>query len=118
MNKKTIIIGLIIAGVVIGGGFLYYNHKKKNDLLNSKSNMASKSDALLVADILGKKDTPLKAEQINQFVQLYTSSIDSDSHKKIVLALGKKESDWTSQEKLDTLPLSEKVLMKMISIIK
>ena len=108
MNKKTIIIGLIIAGVVIAGGVYLYNRNKSNA---TTIPMASESDALEMIDILDKKDNSnMSTEKISKFVKLYISNIDKNLHSKLKSVLSKKESDWTSQDKLDASILINKVI--------
>ena len=114
MNKK-LIIGLIVAGVVVvvvGGGVYLYNKNKKNQ--ESKKNFASESDAIELADLIGKKDEPLSEDKTKNFIELYKANIDKDLHKRLVSVLNKKESSWTSKDKLDTSVLDSKVLKPLL----
>lgn len=104
MNKK-LIIGLIVAGVVIGGAIYFYNRNKKSTSAPSKE-MATEQDALKVADILGKKDSPMDAGQLKKWVPAYTSTISKADHDGIVKVINKPESSWSSADKL----LFEKVV--------
>lgn len=107
MNKKTIIIGLIITGVVIAGGVYLYNRNKSY----KKIRMASESDAIEMIDILDKNDnSKMSTEKISKFVKLYTSNIDKNFDAKLKSVMSKKESDFTTQDKLDALILIEKVI--------
>lgn len=121
MNKK-IIIGLVIAGVVIAGGVYLYNRNKKNadskKPVTDNKNLATQSDALEVLDLISKKDSPLTPEQIKAFVELYTTNIDKDSHAKIKAVLSKKESEWTLEDKLNIVSLTDKVLKKLKDQVK
>lgn len=107
MNKKVIIIGVLVGIAIIGGGIYIYNkNKKAND-----TGMTTESDALEMIDILDKKDnTNMSTEKISKFVKLYTSNIDKNLHAKLKSVLSKKESDWTSQDKLDASILINKVI--------
>ena len=111
MTKKTIIIGLIITGVVIAGGVYLYNRNKKPK--DKKPNLATESQALEMADLLGKKDEPLSIEKTKKFVDLYMANIDEDLHKRLIVVLNKKESTVTSKDKLDWATLEEKVIVPM-----
>jgi hypothetical protein len=105
MNKKTIIIGLIITGVVIAGGIYLYQRNKK-----AKEVVVSDVDAMEVIDLLNKRDTPLSADNSKLFVDLYVKNIKKDTHAQIKTLLSKKESEWNTQDKLTLLILSDKVL--------
>ena len=48
--------------------------------------------------------------QIKPFLDLYMSNIDKDSHVKIKSTLNKKESDWTTQDRLTSVMLIDKVV--------
>jgi len=112
MNKK-LIIGIVIASVVIisvGGVYLYNRNKKPID---KKPNLATESQALEMVDLIGKKDEPLLIEETKKFVDLYMVNIDEDLHKRLILALNKKESSLTSKDKLDWATLEEKVIIPM-----
>lgn len=113
MNKK-IIIGLVIAGLVVAGGVYLYSRNKKGaeekKPVGEKKDMATELDALEVLDILSKKDTPLSPDKIKKFVTLYTTNIDKDAHAKIKSVLSKKESEWSSQDKLTIFTLTDNVL--------
>jgi hypothetical protein len=75
--------------------------------------MATEKDAIEVADILGKKDSPMNTNQMKYFIQLYTQNIDKDLHSKIVPIVTKNESSWTTQDKLDFDKFKELVLVKL-----
>jgi hypothetical protein len=111
MNKKTIIIGLIITGVVVAGGIYLYRRNKKAQ--EQQANVVTEADAMAVLDALNKKDTPLSATQSKMFVDLYISKIDKPTHQKILTAVQKKESDWTLQDKLNFAILLESVLVNL-----
>jgi len=100
MNKKTIIIGLIITSVVIAGGiYLYQRNKVVTDV-----------DAMEVIDVLNKRDTPFSADNSKLFVDLYVKNIKKDTHAQIKTLLSKKESEWNSQDKRAFRILLDKVL--------
>jgi len=125
MNKK-IIIGVVIAGVVIAGGLYVYNKNKKQKQKAtdekqkatdekqkqvSENNTVTESDAIEIIDLLGKMDgKPFSTEQIKPFLDLYMSNIDKDSHVKIKSILNKKESDWTTQDRLTSVMFIDKVV--------
>ena len=115
MNKKKIIIGLLITGVVVGGAIYFYNRNKKalkkdSDNKNVNSEVTEK-DAIEIVDLLNKRDTPFNAEQSKLFVDLYLANITKkDTHEKIKTLLSKKESEWNTEDKLTFLILSDKVL--------
>jgi hypothetical protein len=110
MNKK-LIIGIVVAGLVVAGGVYLYIRNKSNANNNKKIPMASESDSLEMIDILDKKDnSKMSTEKISKFVKLYTSNIDKNFHAKLKSVISKKESDWTSQDKLDASKLIDKVI--------
>ena len=43
-----------------------------------------------------------------KYVELYTTNIDKDLHKRLMIALTKKESEFNTQDKLDINVLNEK----------
>lgn len=111
MNKKTIIIGLIITGVVVVGGiYLYRRNKKAKEVVVTDPNAVTEADAMEVLDLLNKKDTPLSADNSKLFVDIYVKNIKKDTHAQLKTLLSKKESDWTTQDKLTFLILLDKVL--------
>jgi hypothetical protein len=111
MNKKTIIIGLIITGVVIAGGiYLYQRNKKAKKVVVTDPNAVTDVDAMEVIDLLNKRDTPLSADNSKLFVDLYVKNIKKDTHAQIKTLLSKKESEWNTQDKLTFLILLDKVL--------
>ena len=75
--------------------------------------MATESQALEMADLLGKKDEPLSIEKTKKFVDLYMANIDEDLHKRLMIAFAKKESDFTAKDKLDSAILIKKVFDPM-----
>lgn len=120
MNKKKIIIGLIIAGVVVGGAIYFYKKNKKapkkdsdNEETNNKETGAevTEKDAIEIVDLINKRNTPYTAEQSKLFIDLYLANIlKKDTHEKIKALLSKKESEWNTEDKLTFLILSDKVL--------
>jgi flagellar basal body-associated protein FliL len=125
MNKKKIIIGLIIAGVVVGGAIYFYKKNKKapkkdsdNEQTNNKETNnkeigaeVTEKDAIEIVDLINKRDTPYTAEQSKLFIDLYLANIlKKDTHEKIKALLSKKESEWNTEDKLTFLILSDKVL--------
>lgn len=102
--KKKIIIGLLVVGAIAGAVYLY----KKNKA--NKVQMATKEDAYKIIDILGKKDSAPSADMTEAYAQKYISAISKDEHKKLLVALNKKENEWTSEEKV--------LVNKMIKAIK
>jgi FtsZ-interacting cell division protein ZipA len=127
MNKKKIIIGLVIAGVVVAGGIYLYRRNKKSTsekntdtdaskrVENPQVEMATEKDATDIVDLINKRDTPYSAEKTKAFVDLYVKNISKENHEKIkaILTTKTKESDWTSQDKLIMLELITKVTNKM-----
>jgi hypothetical protein len=122
MNKK-IIIGVVIAGVVVIAGGLYLNNKnkkakqkaideeKKNQVVTKTNNDITESDAIEVIDLIDKKDgKPSSIEYVKTFIPLYLSNIDKQTHEKIKSIMMKNESDWTTQDKLTSLILIDKVV--------
>ena len=119
MNKKTIIIGLIITGVVVAGGiYLYRRNKKANEVVVKDPNAVTEADAIEIIDSLNKRDTPLNAEQSKVFIELYVANIKKDTHQQIKSLIGKKESEWTTQDKLTFLILLDKVLKPLKDKVK
>ena len=119
MNKK-IIIGVVIASLVIGGGFyLYSRNKKKKYEANIKSSMATESDAIEFADLLKKRsDEDIPTESMIKFTELYTTNVSKDLHKRIVAIGSKKESDFNTKDKLDMAIISTKVLKPLSDIYR
>jgi len=117
MNKKIIIIGLIVTGVVIGGLYLYKKRNKSSENKSSenkssdiKKNMATEKDAIEIVDLISRNYNKPSVEYIKEFVTLYVSNIDKETHEKLKSILTKKESDWTTQDRLTSLILTEKVI--------
>jgi hypothetical protein len=111
MNKKTIIIGLIITGVVVAGGiYLYQRNKKAKEVVVTDPNAVTEADAMEVLDLLNKRDTPLSADNSKLFVDIYVKNIKKDTHAQLKTLLSKKESEWNTQDKLTFLILLDKVL--------
>jgi hypothetical protein len=111
MNKKTIIIGLIITGVVVAGGiYLYRRNKKAKEVVVTDPNAVTEADAMEVLDLLNKRDTPLSADNSKLFVDIYVKNIKKDTHAQLKTLLSKKESEWNTQDKLTFLILLDKVL--------
>ena len=113
MNKK-IIIGLVVAGVVIVGWVYLYNLNKKNAEIKKpvtdNKNLTTQSDATDFLDLFVKRgNKPYNPNQIKKYVELYTTNIDKDLHKRLMIALTKKESEFNTQDKLDITVLNEKV---------
>jgi hypothetical protein len=89
MNKKTIIIGLIITGVVIAGGiYLYQRNKKAKKVVVTDPNAVTDVDAMEVIDLLNKRDTPLSADNSKLFVDLYVKKslfVDLKQYEKVFI---------------------------------
>ena len=73
----------------------------------------TEKDALEMADILSKKDKPVPIIFMKKFVDLYTKNISKDLHKTLLVVASKKESEWTTQEKLDMSILINKVFLPL-----
>jgi hypothetical protein len=106
MNKKVIIISVVVVGLAVGIAYLY-NKRKKAELTKDQ---VTEKDALEIVTILGEKDTPFSAEQIKAFVPLYVANIKKETHNQIKALLSKKESDWTLEDKVTLALLVQKVL--------
>jgi hypothetical protein len=107
MNKK-LIIGVVVAGLVIAGGVYLYNRNKKAK--DTKNNLATESDAIAFLDGYKKRDDKnFSVDETKDFIQLYTANIDKDLHKRLIIILGKKESDFNTKDKLDLSIIKEKV---------
>jgi hypothetical protein len=108
MNKK-LIIGIVVAVVVIAGGVYLYNRNKKAK--DTKNNLATESDAISFLDAYLKRDLDktFSLDKTKDFVQLYTANIDKDLHKRLIVLIGKKESEFNSKDKLDLIIVKEKV---------
>ena len=114
MNKK-LIIGIVVAGLVIGGAiYIYRKNKNKTDTGSTDTGTTTtEKDALEMADILSKKDKPVPIIFMKKFVDLYTKNISKDLHKTLLVVASKKESEWTTQEKLDMSILINKVFLPL-----
>ena len=114
MNKK-LIIGIVVAGVVIGGAiYIYRKNKKKTDTGSTDTGTTTtEKDALEMADILSKKDKPVPIIFMKKFVDLYMKNISKDLHRTLLVVASKKESEWTTQEKLDMSILINKVFLPL-----
>lgn len=117
-TNNKLIISLLIAGAVIGFGiYIYRKNKKTKDTTNTggtattTGGMTTESDAIEMADILSKKNQPVPILFMKDFVDLYTKNISKELHKSLVVVASKKESDWTTQEKLDMSILINKVFL-------
>lgn len=122
MNKKTIITGVVIAGIVIIGAIYLNNRKKiakqkameeerKKQEVAKADNEITESDAIEILNIIEKKEggaSPL--EYVKTFIPLYLSNIDKNTHEKIKSIMMKNEKDWTTQERLTVSILSDKVI--------
>ena len=107
MNKKIIIISVIVGVAIIGGVYLYNKNKKDTE---EKNNLATQKDATDIMDLIVKRgNKPYNPNQIKKYVELYTTNIDKDLHKRLMIALTKKESEFNTQDKLDLTVLKEKV---------
>ena len=114
-SNKKIIISLLVIGVVVGGA-IYIYRKNKNKTETGSSNtgtMTTEKDALEMADVLGKKDQNIPIIFMKKFVDLYTKNINKDLHKTLLVVASKKESEWTTQEKLDMSILINKVFLPL-----
>ena len=115
MNKK-LIIGLVVAGLVIAGGVYLYN---RNKAIQKQKNMATESDATDFLDLNVKRgNQPLNPNELKDFVNLYTANIDKDLHKRLMVIIGKKESEFNSKDKLDLTILKEKVTIPVRDLNK
>ena len=112
LSNKKIIISVLIVGLAIGVG-IYIYQKNKNKTDSTDSNMATESDALEMAEILGKKDKPIPIVFMKKFVDSYTKNISKDLHKSLLVITSKNESEWTAQEKLDMSTLINKVFVPL-----
>ena len=117
-TNKKLIISLLITGAVVGLGIYFYRKNKKPKETNNtdgtaNNGMATESDAIQIADILSKKNQPVPVPFMKEFVDLYTKNISKKLHKSLVVIAGKKESDWTTQEKLDMSILINKVFLPL-----
>jgi len=107
MNKKIIITSVIVGVAIIGGLYLYNKNKKDTE---KKNNLATEKDATDILDLLVKRgNKPYNRNQIKKYVELYTTNIDKDLHKRLMITLTKKESEFNTQDKLDVVVLNEKV---------
>ena len=107
MNKKIIIISAILGVAIIGGVYLYNKNKKDTE---KKNNLATEKDATDIMDLIVKRgNKPYNKNQIKKYVELYTTNIDKDLHKRLMIALTKKESEFNTQDILDVTVLGEKV---------
>lgn len=112
MNKK-LIIGIVVAGLVIAGGVYLYNRNKKAK--DTKNNLATESDAIAFLDAYLKRDSDktFSLDKTKDFVKLYTANIDKDLHKRLIVLIGKKESEFNSKDKLDLIIVKEKVMQPL-----
>jgi alpha-mannosidase len=114
-SNKKIIISLLVIGVVVGGAiYIYRKNKKKTETGSTDTGtMTTEKDALEMADVLGKKDQNIPIIFMKKFVDLYTKNINKDLHKTLLVVASKKESEWTTQEKLDMSILINKVFLPL-----
>jgi alpha-mannosidase len=114
-SNKKIIISLLVIGVVVGGAiYIYRKNKKKTETSSTDTGtMTTEKDALEMADVLGKKDQNIPIIFMKKFVDLYTKNINKDLHKTLLVVASKKESEWTTQEKLDMSILINKVFLPL-----
>ena len=115
LSNKKIIISVLVLGLVVGGAIYIYRKNKMKTDTNDTNTMATESDALQMADILGKKDKPIPIVFMKKFVDSYTKNISKDLHKSLLVTTSKKESEWTAQEKLDMSTLINKVFAPLKS---
>ena len=106
MNKKYIIGGVVLLGLIVGGVYIY----NKRKLAELNKNVVTEKDALEIVALLGQRDTPFSAEQMKAFVPIYVANIKKDTHNEIKGLLNKKESDWTIEDKVTFLTLLQKVI--------
>lgn len=114
-SKNKIIISLLVIGVVVGGAiYIYRKNKKKTDTGSTDTGTTTtEKDALEMADVLSKKEQPVPIIFMKKFVDLYTKNISKDLHKTLLVVASKKESEWTTQEKLDMSILINKVFLPL-----
>jgi len=114
-SNKKIIISLLVIGVVVGGAiYIYRKNKKKTETGSTDTGtMTTEKDALEMADVLGKKEQTIPIIFMKKFVDLYTKNINKDLHKTLLVVASKKESEWTTQEKLDMSILINKVFLPL-----
>jgi hypothetical protein len=114
-SNKKIIISLLVIGVVVGGAiYIYRKNKKKTETGDTDTGkMTTEKDALEMADVLSKKEQPVPIIFMKKFVDLYTKNISKDLHKTLLVVASKKESEWTTQEKLDMSILINKVFLPL-----
>jgi hypothetical protein len=114
-SNKKIIISLLVIGVVVGGAiYIYRKNKKKTETGSTDTGTTTtEKDALEMADVLGKKDQNIPIIFMKKFVDLYTKNINKDLHKTLLVVASKKESEWTTQEKLDMSILINKVFLPL-----
>lgn len=117
LSNKKIIISVLVLGLVVGGAIYIYRKNKMKSDTNDTNTMATESDALEMADILGKKDKPIPIVFMKKFVDSYTKNISKDLHKSLLVITSKKESEWTAQDKLDMSTLINKVFAPLKSQI-
>jgi hypothetical protein len=115
LSNKKIIISVLVLGLVVGGAIYFYRKNKMKTDTNDTNTMATESDALQMADILGKKDKPIPIVFMKKFVDSYTKNISKDLHKSLLVITSKKESEWTAQDKLDMSTLINKVFAPLKS---
>lgn len=120
MNKKYIILGLVIAGVV-GAVYFYNKNKKTPNINNSNTNtntnqsnlLATKEQANEIIKTFSDMGTPIQAEKINYFIDLYTKEIPKSLHPKILALVKKNFSEWTEQDRNDFRVFQEKIINKL-----
>lgn len=132
MNRKYI-IGILVAGAVIGIGYYLYSRnknndsKKKNDTIDNGS--TTEKDALKVVDALHKSASTnnyaygdilprqnfkrdgnkLPLEKLNNFVKSYVENVDKKLHNKILATMNKEKSNWDSQDLLNMSELKQRI---------
>jgi hypothetical protein len=117
MNKKYIILGLVITGVV-GAIYFYNKNKKISNTNNSENNtnqsdFASKQQANEIIKSFSDMGTPIQSEKINYFIDLYTKEIPKSLHPKILALIKKNFSEWTEQDRNDFKVFQEKIINKL-----
>jgi hypothetical protein len=120
MNKKYIILGLVITGVVVGAVYFYNKNKKTSNTNNSTTNtnnnqsdLATKEQANEIIKSFSDMGTPIQAEKINYFIDLYTKEIPKSLHPKILALVKKNFAEWTEQDKNDFKVFQEKIINKL-----
>jgi len=57
--------------------------------------------------------TPIQAEKINYFIDLYTKEIPKSLHPKILALVKKNFAEWTEQDRNDFKVFQEKIINKL-----